>query len=280
MRITKKQIQDYCENGYLLIPNALDVNVVNQIRSKSKEIFARQLENANIHFEKDDEESFEQGLYKLFRLDYEAFIGAAKLCQHQLELQRLAVSERIVDTIKQLGVRDPSICVKPIVYFNSKNIAKQVGHYKTPSHQDWRSMQGSVNSMVVWIPLVDINNELGALEVIPKSHTQGLFNTVKDEWFRTIKDSRIDKNNFTSLEVKVGDVVCFNSFLIHQSGNNVTENIRWSMHFRYNDMNEASFIRRKFPHPYQVYTPYQDIVFPDFHPEKHLNQHLNELTKN
>ena len=48
----------------------------------------------------------------------------------------------------------------------------------------------------------------------------------------------INEDDFVSLEVEAGDMVIFSSFLIHRSGNNKTESIRWSMHYRYNDAAE------------------------------------------
>ena len=277
MKLTKKHIKDFCNNGYVLFEDYLDFDLINKIKSKSKEIFGIQIRKAKIDFDMENEESFEKALFKLFKDDYSSFIGAAKLCQQGIELHQLAVDKQIIEIITHLGIENPAICVKPIVFFNSRYIAKQTGHYKTPPHQDWRSMQGSVNSIVVWIPLMDLNHDLGTLEVIPESHRDGLFKTTKDEWFRTIKDVRINKNKFVSLEVKKGDVVCFNSFLAHKSGNNSTRNIRWSMHFRYNDINEKTFIDRNFPHPYSVYIPSQEILHPEFDASLHLNNHLNNL---
>ena len=34
-------------------------------------------------------------------------------------------------------------------------------------------------------------------------------------------------NEFHSTDVKQGDIIIFNSFLVHKSGNNITDNIRW-----------------------------------------------------
>ena len=97
--------------------------------------------------------------------------------------------------------------------------------------------------------LINIDRNLGALEVIPKSHLRGLLPTDKDEWFRHINPDYIKDDDFVSLEVEAGDVVIFNSFLVHRSGNNDTESIRWSMHYRYNDASEETWIERKFIPP-------------------------------
>ena len=43
-------------------------------------------------------------------------------------------------------------------------------------------MQGSLNAIVVWVPLVDVA-ELGALEIIPGSHLWGLQESHEDKWY-------------------------------------------------------------------------------------------------
>ena len=59
--------------------------------------------------------------------------------------------------------------VRPVMFFNHPRLATQEFYWKTPPHQDWRSMQGSLDSVVVWVALVDVDAALGALEVVPGS---------------------------------------------------------------------------------------------------------------
>ena len=72
-----------------------------------------------------------------------------------------------------------------------------------------------------------------------------------------------EEQHFLSVEVEVGDILLFSSFLIHQSGENITEKPRWSCHFRYNDLDEKTFIERKYAHPY-IYKPAEELLTPDF----------------
>ena len=127
-------------------------------------------------------------------------------------------------------------------------------------------MQGSLNATVVWVPLVDIDTKLGTLQLIPGSHLLGLQDSEEDEWFRRIEHTSDDQ--YISVEVKAGDALFFSAFLIHRSGDNITDSIRWSCHFRYNDLNEQTFIDRKYPNPY-VYKPEQRLITENF-PDKPL----------
>ncbi|HKP37806.1 MAG TPA: phytanoyl-CoA dioxygenase family protein [Pyrinomonadaceae bacterium] len=256
----------YNENGFYLAEGLFSADEVEQVRREAKNIFDIQLREHEFFCQDiDDDQDFERNLRELFNQDYDAFLGAAKLSQHLISLHRLALDERIVNVLNnELGMALPTICVKPIIYFNSPHLAKIEGHYKTPAHQDWRSMQGSLDSIIVWIGLMDIDRDLGALEIVPQSHRRGLFETVEDGWYRTIKEGSISEDAFRRVEIKAGDALFFSSLLIHRSGNNVTDRIRWSAHFRYNNALEETFIERKFPHPYLVYRPQQELITKDF----------------
>jgi len=68
---------------------------------------------------------------------------------------------------------------------------------------------------------------------------------------------------FVSVEVTKGDALFFSTFLIHRSGENTSNSIRWSCHFRYNNLCEPTFIQRGFPHSY-IYKPQDELITPGF----------------
>jgi ectoine hydroxylase-related dioxygenase (phytanoyl-CoA dioxygenase family) len=129
-------------------------------------------------------------------------------------------------------------------------------------HQDWRSMQGSLDAAVVWIPLATIKKELGALEIIPGSHKWGLLKSEMEDGYGHIRES-VGEASAVPVEVEPGDALFFSALLVHQSGTNVTDSIRWSCHFRYNNLTDASFVARGFPHPY-IYKPQVELITADF----------------
>jgi phytanoyl-CoA hydroxylase len=262
-----KELNNYKKNGYILIKNFFEKNLLSQVQAEAKAVFINRMLYSGIIPKKElTEVEFETAMYNFFKNDTEAFINCGKTCQHLISLHKLSLDEKLIGKIKYLGVKEPVISTRPVMYFNSRHLAQSEVYYKTPPHQDWRSIQGSLNSIVAWVPLIDINKALGCLEVIPGSHQDGLQNSEKDDWFRSIP--AIAENKFASLNVETGDVLFFSTFLIHRSGNNITESIRWSCHFRYNDLSEETFIARKYPNPY-IYKPQQELITPDF-PDKKL----------
>jgi phytanoyl-CoA hydroxylase len=250
--------QDFQRQGFARLNGFFSKQNVERVRTDAKCVFLSQMaRHGFVNHAEVDEREFERGMTRYFSEDSEGFINCGKTCQHLISLHRLSLCEKIVKQLIALGVRRPNICTRPVLYFNSRHLAKSEVYYKSPPHQDWRSMQGSLNAMVVWVPLTDVPHELGSLEIIPGSHIWGLQDSREDEWYRRIEGLRDEQ--YLSVEINSGDVLFFSAFLVHRSGNNVTDSIRWSSHFRYNDLEEPTFISRKYPNPY-IYKPQQELV--------------------
>jgi len=207
--------------------------------------------------------AFDKFLYQLFEEDLVCISNCGKQAQHLISLHALSLHKKLIELLHHIGLTSPVISTRPVLYFNHRKLSKQKIYYKVDAHQDWRSMQGSLNSVVIWLPLVDINKELGALEILPGSHLQGLRTDHIDNGFGMVVLSENEKSKLMSVEVQKGDVLLFSSFLIHQSGENITNSPRWSCHFRYNDLDESSFITRKYSHPY-IYKPIEELITPNF----------------
>jgi phytanoyl-CoA hydroxylase len=248
--------------GFVRLNGFFSRQDIEQVRTDAKWVFLKQMASHGFVGDAEVEElEFERGMARYFSEDPEGFINCGKTCQHLISLHRLSLRQEIVEQLIALGVKRPNVCTRPVLYFNSRHLAKSEVYYKSPPHQDWRSMQGSLNAMVVWVPLAHVPRELGALEIIPGSHIWGLQDSREDDWYRRIEGLRDEQ--YESVEINVGDVLFFSAFLVHRSGNNVTDSIRWSCHFRYNDLEESTFVTRKYPNPY-IYKPQQELVTKDF----------------
>ena len=264
-------VEAYKENGYLLFRGFFDPAEVDKVRADAQQIFISQMRRHELLAPSDpSEDAFEQGMSDLFDTDLQAFINCGKHAQHLISLHRLSLDERIVAVLKELGLECPNVSTRPVMYFNSQRLAKKEVYWRLSVHQDWRSMQGSLDSMVVWLPLVDIDVALGALEVIPGSHKRGLLQAEMTDGYGHIEEP-FEASDFLPVGVRKGDALFFSSFLIHQSGTNVTDSIRWSCHFRYNNLGEASFVERGFPHPY-IYRPQEELITENFPTPAQVNK--------
>lgn len=98
---------------------------------------------------------------------------------------------------------------------------------KLQPHQDWNIVdETEFRSFNLWIPLVDLTEENGAIEVLPKSH----------DWVRGYRHSSIDCayrkvhdlvwENMKPLYMKAGEALIYDHSLLHASKANQTEEKR------------------------------------------------------
>jgi phytanoyl-CoA hydroxylase len=255
--------RQFKDNGFALAKAFFAREEVERVRIDAKNVFLAQLRRQRIvTTENPSEEEFEAALFDYFRLFFEDFVNCGKQIQHLISLHRLSLDKRIEHCLREdLGLGFPNISTRPVLYFNSRMLAKEEVYWRVFPHQDWRSMQGSLDSVVVWVPLTNIDIKLGALEVVAHSHQLGLLTTSVTNSFGKV--DQFDDADFTPLELDQGDVLFLSSFLVHRSGTNTTKSIRWSSHFRFNNLQEQTFMERGYPHPY-LYKPQDELITPDF----------------
>jgi phytanoyl-CoA hydroxylase len=266
--MTTDDITAYRRNGYLHLRRFFDRSKIETIRRDALRVFQMQMSIRDPSRPAVmQEQEFEQGIFSFFQNDLARFANCGKQIQHLVSLHRLSLDSRILELLNQLGLAFPNVSTRPVLYFNSRHLATKEVYWRVFAHQDWRSMQGSLNSVVVWLPLHDIDRSLGALEIVPASHRLGLLATEVIERFGKVEG--FDDSDFQPVEVEQGDLLVFSSFLVHRSGTNSTDSIRWSCHFRYNDLAEPTFIERGYPHAY-VYHPVDNLLTPNFPSVEHV----------
>lgn len=233
------------ENGYIIIKNFFSKEYINTLRNKAEEIFKIQFNKFGYSG------NFTDNMIKLFQEEEEIFINCGKIIQSGLiELYKLPVEDNLINLIKDLGLSFPNLCTRPVLFFNHPKLAKEEYYYKTPPHQDWLSMESSSDSIVLWVPLVDVNKENGSILIWPKTHKLGPLPYKSVGGFASVEVS----GDYIQPELEIGDIAIFSTFLIHSSGDITNNTIRWSCHFRYTNMVDQDFIDRGFPNPY-IYKP-------------------------
>jgi hypothetical protein len=236
--------QQLHEEGYVIYRNFFPPEVIHQLKNQAQNIFQIQFD----YFGYDG--SFKENMIKLFEEQFDIFSNCGKQIQQGLiELYQIAFNEKLINKLRELGLNFPNVCTRPVLFFNHPRLAKEQQYYKTPKHQDWPSMQSSSDSVVVWVPLVDVDWENGAVVFYPKTHKLGPLTDKLEGGFGKVE---IDEFKYDRIQpnMSVGDIVIFSTLLVHESGNILDDSIRWSCHFRYTNMLDPEYIERGFPHPY------------------------------
>jgi len=97
-------------------------------------------------------------------------------------------------------------------------------------HQDWSVVdENKFSSYGLWIPLVDVTSQNGAISVLKRSHRIGptYRHTTLPSIYTEIQS--IAEKHFTLFEVKAGHALLFNQALVHKSSANCSNNVRASI---------------------------------------------------
>ena len=263
--------EQFNKDGFLILKNFFNQEEIQNIYREARQLFAIQIKQVlGKEVDINNKIEFENAMFEFFEKDFTAFVNTGKQTQHLISMHRLGTDERIIALLKDIGYEFPTIAVRPAMQFNSRYLSKGGSHWKLGAHQDWRTGQGSLDSVVLWFPLVDCNADLGSLQIIPASHTDGLMKADTSGYTGSIQEE-IEEEKYVQTEFEVGDLLIFSAFLIHRSGENITKNIRWSIQLRYNNIAEPTFRERGFPMPY-IYKPEENLVTPNFPQKEQLEQ--------
>ena len=237
------------KDGYIILKNFFNKDKIQNLLESTKDVFKIQFNKLNYQGY-NNEEGFKSCIIRLFNEHFDIFQNCGKLIQSGLiELYKLAYSDLILDTLKKLDIKKPLVCTRPVLFFNHKNLAKQTQYYKTPLHQDYPTILSSLDSVVVWVPLINVNKSNGSIIIYPGSHKLGELKSLKtDTGFAEVNIP--DKFVPLQPELEIGDIAIFSTFLVHKSGEIKNDQIRWSCHFRYTNLLDNDFIDRGFPSPY------------------------------
>jgi hypothetical protein len=255
--------QAFRRDGFVVARGVLPLLALQSILSESRAVLRLQAERHGIAGASADGIQFDSALPDLFHRSMPSYLAAAKLTQYLPSLHRLGVDDAILELLRALGIARPVLSTRPVVHIVSDDLKVPGGYHRTPPHQDWRSVQGSLDALVAWVPLMPIDSRSSPLEVAPGSHRLGLLPSVPDPFGTTVAPGHIAEDAFVPLSVEAGDVVFFSMFLVHRTGASEQPGVRWAASFRYNNLDEPSFIARDFPNPY-IYRPRDELLLEGF----------------
>jgi ectoine hydroxylase-related dioxygenase (phytanoyl-CoA dioxygenase family) len=132
------------------------------------------------------------------------------------------------NTIDEIMEPKANYLFKPFKALGSCYLSKAPGPLsEMPLHQDWTVVNESKHdSLTVWIPLQTVNENNGALQVIPGSHrfSDILRSPFFDNPLSTIENEL--KNDLQLIPLKAGEAIIFSQALIHASPANKSSETR------------------------------------------------------
>lgn len=258
--------ESYRLDGFVVVPGLFTQAELDVVAGDICRIFSRRAQVVGSAMPKgNDRAAFSQLLLNLFARDRTSYIAAARQTQYLASVHRLGLSDPILSLLADIGVEVPSQSTRPSILFMADGLRIEGGYHKFPTHQDWRSTQGSLDCVTLWLPMYDVGLDDYPLEVVPGSHRLGLLPSTTDDPFgHRIVDSQLpDERAFRPLTLRRGDLLVFSGFLVHRTGARGGDLVRVVLNYRFNNAAERTYMERNYPIPY-VYRPDMRLLQEDF----------------
>jgi hypothetical protein len=272
------------ENGYMIYNKLFEDNDINILILDMINVVKKYCDYYNIEYDNKLKHTdlLYNLLYNLYNIDneiYFSFIKQNGVFANIYNIKKLFSDNKITKILEILGYNNVSVPITSQInlYCNfaiNKNYRN--GEIGLDAHQDWPQTRGSINNIILWIALTDINEYNCPLLVIPKSHLEGFING-KQNTHNIIIDKYSD-DKYKKIVMNNGDCIILNGWLVHKTGifeNN--EKIRIAITLRFNDFNDNYFISTLYKTSYnitmdrnidQTKIPYQDIILKEYNNNK------------
>ena len=247
MQLTVSQIDQFAEEGYLVVENALDDSDLNPVIREYEEytgvLAEAWLEQGMIH-SLYEEEKFETRLARMCEENLDLAAQSNNLFdlyrargRHTFDFLR---NENLMDLVE--GLVGPEIICSPIQHLRAKLPSRLFptnggGSHVAAWHQDAGVTMDDADPhfiLTVWIPLTKATRENGCMQIIPRVHEGRLLNhqIVPGVGTRIRADEMPDAEP-VDLPIDKGGVVLIHKNIPHRSTPNNSNGIRWSMDLRY-----------------------------------------------
>lgn len=180
-----------------------------------------------------DENFMQKRLLDWQRLPKDEYRLAARMFAKGASQMSLFLMPKVREAMAQLGVRDPVFMTEPAIHVMGVDKAWDgVG-----AHQDYPSLQSSLNGVVIWMPYTRVGLDNYPIEFAPGSHLRGLLPAKAGAHYSEVDDAGM---GFVPIPVSVGSAILFSVFTVHRTRTPGT-GMRLALSMRYEDSADPWF---------------------------------------
>jgi ectoine hydroxylase-related dioxygenase (phytanoyl-CoA dioxygenase family) len=241
MAIYQLDAQQYERDGYLTAPSVLTPEQLAQMRqeadrllhlcSEEPERYARRIEWETNYLPEDRKSGMEKVIRKLEPISDLSPIFA-----------NLATDEKITGPVS-------GIFGEPVELFEDKLNLKLPGGSPYPWHQDWNCCWRAHTDELItcFIYLDDADEHNGCLQVVPGSHQGKRIYPFRPGGHFEVEPSAVDPDRIVPVPLRAGEMIFFDSYLLHYSDLNRSPLPRRAIIFTYNPARLGRINERRFP---------------------------------
>ena len=245
-------ITDYNKNGYAILRNIVPPPRIDALLENIYKLYRKY--STDYEFDESEDpwksEMFHKKLIEFRKKDPKLFGAIYDSLKTSLTLTQLVSDDVIVNNVAKFLNVDPSdvSISEPMCRLDVPNDKRNTLEW----HQErsfFPQNRDGLHSLVCWIPLTSVTEEMGAIHISPESHAGGLIipaqNEKKSELSTrqiSVPEEYIKKYEDLVVPVDAGDVVFFNMLLYHRSGINISDKVRFAVQSRFHTATADDFI--------------------------------------
>ncbi|HEX9005905.1 MAG TPA: phytanoyl-CoA dioxygenase family protein [Bacteroidota bacterium] len=208
--LSEEQIQDYHQDGFILIQNLATAAEIQAYRPLLQDVVERKVREKDAQGRKEGYGRFFHQVTNVWRLD--------------ARLQGLILARRFAHVAAQL------MGVNGVRIYHDQALFKPAGGSMTPWHQDqfyWPL--DTAQTITLWMPLVDVPREMGTMSFASGSHNDGSLVdlAISDESQRRL-DRLVREQGYpvVSFALKAGDATFHSGWTVHNAHGNSSDQMR------------------------------------------------------
>ena len=253
-------INDYSKNGYAILKNIVPYTRIDALLENIYKLYRKYSTDSELDEAEDPwkSEIFHKKLIEFRKKDPKLFGAIYDSLKTSLTLTQLVSDDKIVDNVaKFLNVKPSDISIsEPMCRLDVPNDKRNALEWHQERSFFPQNRDGS-HSLVCWIPLTNVTEEMGTIHISPESHTGGLISPIQKEkedgsYTRQISvpEEYVKKYEDLIVPGDAGDVVFLNMLLFHRSGVNISDKIRFAVQARFHTATADDFIPFEFVNYY------------------------------
>ena len=245
-------ITDYNKNGYAILRNIVPPPRIDALLENIYKLYRKYSTDYELDESEDPwkSEIFHKKLIEFRKKDSKLFGAIYDSLKTSLTLTQLVSDDVIVDNVaKFLCVESSDVSIsEPMCRLDVPNDKRNALEW----HQErsfFPQNRDGLHSLVCWIPLTSVTEEMGAIHISPESHAGGLITPAQNEKKSelstrqiSVPEEHVKKYEDLVVPVDVGDVVFFNMLLYHRSGVNISDKVRFAVQSRFHTATADDFI--------------------------------------
>ena len=231
----KKNFED---KGYIIIKNFLSKKQLKKIENEIMTISINQINKFNYKIK---EKNLKDILFIAMKKNSEHRKGIYNLLRYAFTIRQLQSDKKILDIMKKIGLKVPLFTDIPSLRIDFSDEEK----FLRGPHQDVGSVI-SKNCVTIWIPLTKVNESTGSIALYETTHKKKLRKQILVKRNQLVNNevslTGIKKRLRKVLNLEAGDLVIFDSFIIHESvKSKLKNNLKLNIQFIINDGDQINF---------------------------------------